>query len=382
MCIHRWPGTSPKPTYRFHTWRAHDYDGVMWRDIHLAPGKFDFSRFDAARAAHKGRKIQYTIWGTPRWCSSMPDERDPYGGLGGGAPPTSLEPLAEFVHELAPRCDILETWNEPTVPGSGMPFWTGPIEPLAAMCKLVNKIAKARNPSIVHLGPSHCGYNEIEWFCKASDGAGGFGRDHIDGCSFHPYSTTLDGFDLLGLGSPQWITERLRGKMAAAGLPPDFPLYGTEQGISLEPLPWPALDKARFVALATALYAALGWRLVTWYSHDDDFSGNPAKESIVAAALDWCSQLGGKTITSIDRTIDGSVLVKTTAMDLLFKEQAMATNDSVVIKTKDALDEAFALSGKPSLIAQLEAQAAELVALKAKVTKALELVEAMKVALS
>jgi hypothetical protein len=383
MCIHRWPGTSPKPTYRFQTWRAHDYEGVLWRDIHLAPGKFDFSRFDAAKAANKGRKIQHTIWGTPRWCSSMPDERDPYGGFGGNAPPTSMEPLAEFVHELAPRVDILETFNEPTFPGNGMPFWLGPIEPLAAMCRTVNKVATARNPSIVHIGPSHCGYNEIPWFCNADDGSGGCGRDHIDGLSFHPYGTTLDGFDLEGLGSPQWITNQLRTKMSEGGLPPDFPIYGTEQGIALEgpALEWPSLKKAKFVALATALYAALGWKMVTWYSHDDPFSGNPAEDEIVSAALDWCSRLGGKTITSID-AIDGSVLVKTTALDLLFKEQDMATNESVVIKTKDALDEAFALSGKPSLVVQLEAQAAEISALKAKMVKALELAEAMKVALS
>jgi hypothetical protein len=59
----------------------------------------------------------------------------------------------------------------------------------------------------------------------------------------------------------------------------------------------------------------------------------------------------------------------------------MATNDSVVIKTKDALDEAFALAGKPSLVVQLEAQAAEILALKASLAQALGRIEAAKAAL-
>jgi hypothetical protein len=106
------------------------------------------------------------------------------------------------------------------------------------------------------------------------------------------------------------------------GLPRNFPIFGTEQGLtgshSSNVIKDTSVEtKALYVAGITALQAALGWKMVTWYSHDDELCGNPSKNPRVAEALDWCSRLGGKRLTSVSCT-GAEVIVRTTSGMLKF----------------------------------------------------------------
>ena len=324
VCFHRWPGTSAKPTYDYGTWRCHDYDGCQWRDLHVGPSEFKWDKLDAAMAEHaKGkREVSYSMWGTPKWCSQKPDEPDVYGGLGGAAPPTHTSYVMEFLYALLNRyhgqIGYLECWNEPSLDGKG--YWTGTVEQLVAMARACYEVKEAVDPEGVKcLGPSFSGFLEVPWFLNAADGVGGHGRDFVDAIAFHPYGTNLQRFPPLvnysvGDGTAQWHDAYLRDRIVEGGLPRDTLVYGMEQAMTGRHddavlKEWPPEQMARYVAGVTALYAALGWQKVTWYSHDDDLFGNPSKMSIVSSALDWCNDLRGRTITSVDRGVHGEIRV-------------------------------------------------------------------------
>jgi hypothetical protein len=325
--FHRWPGTSPAPTYPYHFWRSHDCEGTLWRQIHTGPGKFDqaaLARLDVAMDSHAARDAYccFTVYGTPQWCSSQPDRKWPYGGTGGSAAPSDMKYMEEFVSMIVKRYNTddvrdnqgrkhikwIESANEPIgdVPPEKVTFYTGTAQQLVDMARVTRDTAKAIDPEILSLGPSWCGVPEISWFFNAG------GAQYLDGIAFHPYSTSVLGFKL-GRSAPEFNSQI---RMVTL-----LPIYGMEHGItggpSSVPL-WRPEEKARYVAACTAMYAALGWRTVAWYGHDDELSGNPSTTPVVATAMDWCCQLAGKTLLSVDRGVDGAIMVRHTRGKMVF----------------------------------------------------------------
>lgn len=144
MHFHRWPSgkpLSPGPTYGFGATRSHDYaglpHGVFWSSIHLGPGIFDWTALDLWVATHaaQGRTLIYTVYGTPAWVTSAPQQPDPYGHPGGSSPPRAVAPLHDFITALVQRYNarqtriqFLEIWNEPHFERVKAEFWWGTAE--------------------------------------------------------------------------------------------------------------------------------------------------------------------------------------------------------------------------------------------------------------
>lgn len=349
--MHRFPkaregaaSNSPAPTYPFHTWRSHDYapnfnGGVAWRGLHAGSADFAsgtaagcWADLDQAIDLHfaAGRNVAYCIWGTPAWAAASPSQPDPYGGLGGNSPPSSQASLSEFVTRLVQRYNtelirnnggqkklrFLEIWNEPTYTVASNSFFIGTEADMAAMARTVKLAAKAVDPSIVLVSPSFTGNtSHITSFLNASDGAGGFGRDHVDAIAYHPYSTDLPGSSPLGksVGTPMTVDANVRAAVVAGGLAGSTPLHNMEIGIASSStdtlLSRAPVWKAQYVARISALYAALGWQKVVWYGHDNNLSGNPSISPEVGDALAWAAQLAGKTLTSVRLLSNGRIRV-------------------------------------------------------------------------
>jgi hypothetical protein len=345
MTFHSYPtardgvaAVSSTPTYTYHTWRVHDYSpnynsGVFWRALHNANGDFtggtsttSWADLDTAVDLHyaAGRNVSYSIWGTPGWAASDPAQADPYGGLGGNTPPSSNTYLSDFVTRLVTRYNTdsirnnggakkikyIETWNEPTYEVSSTSFFTGSASQMAAMAKTVKTAAQAVDPTITLLGPSFTGTSRVTSFLNASDGGAGFGRDHIDAIAYHPYAADVPGLATLNTTSNIIALDtELRAAIVAGGLASSFPVYGMEQAIaasvSSSLLNRPAEWKAKYVFRVSAIQAALGWKKVTWYSHDDVFFGYPANSNLISGALAAVASLAGKTITAIQLLSNG-----------------------------------------------------------------------------
>ena len=95
--------------------------GVAWRDIHLAPGEYDWSRLDliVAMAKDEGiRDLLYVACGTPEWLAE--DQELPHYarwlGPGSNSRPTGMYEWKQFLRLLVrryPTIKAVQIWNEP-----------------------------------------------------------------------------------------------------------------------------------------------------------------------------------------------------------------------------------------------------------------------------
>ncbi len=326
MHFHRWPRVhypgstvSPAPTYRYGTVRSLNYDGILWRDLHRAPGEFTFDHLDHWVDTHwrAGKTLIYTVYGTPRWATTRPQVNDLYQQPGGDSKPRDLGQLAEFVTRLVARYNgdgrqrirFIESWNEPEF--TGVPYWRDSAEDLAALSRTIYGAAKAVDPAILVLFPPFTHlidgprvYPKMVDYAFAKDGRGGRGRDWADALTFHyyhyggadvtPLLDTIDGVRLTraAIGRPQW------------------PIYLTElgEGEGWSPQSPPSAEKATRVCRWLAVSAAAGLRIAGLYSHESDHLGQPAHDATVAAAIDRMHLLlAGRTISDAailaDRTV-------------------------------------------------------------------------------
>lgn len=295
----------------------------FWSRIHTSDGVFDWTNFDSAAQYHcvdRGRKLLKTIYQTPTWLSSNA-AIDPYGYPGGSHAPTDNSKLSAYVTEFMQRYNAVsafnpggtkhifavEVWNEPsfsTIGTAGVQF-AGTYTQLAAMAKVIYQAVKAVDSScqVIATGfTNEGGYNgegvpRTLNFLKASDGAGGFGKDWIDGVSYHGYSpmgdTTANMLDL-----PAQI-DRHKSILEAAGLSASFPLYMTERGV-LDAADTLAHARSAIIEAAKGVKCSIGY---TW----DSFGCNPRDVPACRAAIEKvAATVPGKTLTYCARMLDGS----------------------------------------------------------------------------
>ncbi|MGI4831665.1 MAG: hypothetical protein ACRYFU_26315 [Janthinobacterium lividum] len=336
---HRWPmgdPVSPAPAYSFGAARSHDYDGAAWYRIHTAPQTFDWSRLDRWVEVHAAatRTLIYTLFGTPAWAASSPEQVDRYGMPGGASPPRDLASVATFVRALAARYNgdgnqriqWIEAWNEPTFDEGSGGFWWGSAEQLAAMTRVVAIAARQVDPGIRVLSPGFAGDlagrlklslprlaqaqgSPMLQFLTAADGHGGKGSDWCDGIAFHCYNSPLQG------SNAGFLLEILRVQkmLALSGI--SLPLYDTEFGFLADDAFHRSTRGEQATALrrCAAIQAASGVRSLFFYAHDDDLVGNPSLHPEVGQAIgDVHGMMAGKTLKQVTLLPDGSVHVATT----------------------------------------------------------------------
>ena len=325
MHSHYWPGTSSPPTYGYGTMRSHNYFaderdlGVLWYAINTADEVYDWTKLDRWVDTHHaaGKRLIYTLYGTPEWCSSNPGLKDAYHQRGGDSKPNDLACVRKFVDALLRRYNgqgvrkiaLLEIWNEPNF--EGYTYWRDSAADLAALGRTVYQTAKAVDPGIKVLWPAF-----VEWYAapviwkdnveygNASDGAGGTGKQWADGFAFHFYGYNTGMDDLMD------NQESVLKTLAALGKS-DWETWNTEMGFGDG---WGETQspeaKALMIRRWLALCAAYGNRVAALYSHDSGNLGNPAQDPVTAAAIDEAHRkLAGKTIREAGVLQDGRVWI-------------------------------------------------------------------------
>ena len=195
---HRYPvgdnggAPSPAPTGLCYTSvRTHD-GGVQWRDLNPAPGVYNYARMDAIAAAHLGKTIVHTVYGTPSWAVLHQSDliyKDKWGTPGGAAAAkqSALQThLVDFLTRYKGRIKAIEIWNEPKFAGYNPDsFFWGTAEELVQMGGAVRMAVNAVDPSVQVWSP---GFDYLpamtEWL---SAGVITKGRDLIDAVAFHRY---------------------------------------------------------------------------------------------------------------------------------------------------------------------------------------------------
>lgn len=340
MHFHRWPfGGSPAPTFPFDTVRSLNYDpartagGLHWNRIERAEGEFDWKLMDGWVDTHfnAGRRLIFTFYGTPRWCSTSALE-DPYHSPGGDSKPADLRYVARFITELVKRYNsqtrkiaCLEIWNEPNFYGAI--YWRNSAADLAAIGRTLYQAAKAVDPGITILWPAFVNWlgkkdrvpnlfpESHQAYARASDGADGTGLKWADAFNFHFYQSqpTTDLHDFM---NHQDSMLAVRNSL----IRPDWDIYLSEIGI-LDGIG----EKMTSEQIATLIRrwvmfsAAYGNRFIGLYSYESATNlGDPAHNPVVSAAIsDIHGAVPGKRITRAGMLDDGRAWIVFSDMSTL-----------------------------------------------------------------
>ena len=136
--------------------------GVTWKDIHLAPDVYDWSRLDTVvdRMVAAGVNITYVVAATPRWLAKYPDQPNyaPWLGPGTNSMPWSVDEFNKFIWNLATRykgrINNYEIWNEPQIAQFLYPYTTAETNTLATMTQRAYSTIKACDPAALVLSAS------------------------------------------------------------------------------------------------------------------------------------------------------------------------------------------------------------------------------------
>lgn len=340
--------TPPNITWRYDWVRNHD-NAPSWAELHTGPGTYNaamVARLDGLinYAYANGKKVCYTIFQTPAWVATTLNYSDPYGVLYGANPPNDLTVsgspnLAEFVTFLVSRYNTgvrkihaIEAWNEPRIPPlANNDFFSGTAVEMARMAKTVYTAAKAADPGIIVLSPSHTNaVSFISQYLSALVGDGTTGATWQDAIAIHWYNALT----FANKYSTDLIKDGVRGvikgyqdAIATFGIPANK-LWDTECGWALaEYTSWSLPQKARSIKTAGLIRAALGVQTCIYYSAGNNYYltdgtvnsaypninlyGGPLSNPLLAEALDWVANLAGKTITEIGFAADGGLYGKT-----------------------------------------------------------------------
>jgi len=127
--------------------------GVTWKDIHTAPGSFNWARMDSLMDQYKGKHITYVIAATPRWAAKDPNapHAAPWLGAGSNSLPGDLDAswkpfVANLSQRYKGRINAYEVWNEPALADFMYPYDDKNRNLLAKMTKDASRIIKGNDP--------------------------------------------------------------------------------------------------------------------------------------------------------------------------------------------------------------------------------------------
>lgn len=337
---HNWPNAVPSGIKidnagcKFGASRSHDYSpnsigpvvsgssnnqgSLRWYALEPTNGDWNWwTNFDKWVDFHysAGRELMYTLFACPPWATSAADQGSNYIPKASN-PPDSNADWSDYCSTVATRAagriKYWEVWNEPN---GGNAWFTGTQARYAELARLAKVAIKAVMPTAVICGPCTTGWTQVSvgnaesWTdgaLAASDGAGGFGRDHFDAVSVHMYQQTAKYWDL-----PR-MTARIRAVMATHGLSAK-PLIDSESGF-ISPLlaqDGPS-DPTIWFRRRLIYMAAAGFHSTYQYDMDGDSMGwlksNPVRlEGAVKLWNDTVDLLMSGRITRVNMLWDGTL---------------------------------------------------------------------------
>lgn len=251
---------------------------TRWADIEPNGGRWNFERMDGyvEKATLHHATILYTLGSTPRWASSRPEEKCPYG-LGCAAEPARMAYWEEYVRRVAQRyrgkIAAYELWNEPNFhdiprdhdyPG----FYTGSIAKMVEMARIARKVLDEVDPGAMLSTPGFVnGSDRLDLFLARG------GKQYVQAVAYHFYSANSDQFASQVL--------EVRAIMKRHGLE-GLPLWNTETGLEVyppdQPLPpgaqrWTPTEAASRMAQFLVIGAAAGLERFYYYAWDNERSG-------------------------------------------------------------------------------------------------------------
>lgn len=134
--------------------------GVTWKDIHIGPNQYDFSRLDYLVDLYSDRNILYVVAATPRWLAINPDAPHfaPWLGKGSNSLPYDLKQWDQFISLLSKRYNgriqAYEIWNEPQLSDFMYPYSLSNRNRLATMTKRAYSIIKKNSSKSLVLSAS------------------------------------------------------------------------------------------------------------------------------------------------------------------------------------------------------------------------------------
>lgn len=303
--------------------RIHDTN-TTWKDLNPASGVFVDGGLGALLTAAKanGFKTLVMIVATPSWAALRPGEYNSgYGPSYGISEPSNLAYLSAYITWLLTTygdlIDGIESWNEPKYDTTGGSYFSGVPAALAAMARTIYQAAKAAKPSIVVCGVGVTGmmmiggtltygYDWINSFLSASDGAGGFGKNWIDVLSIHTY--THDGaLDNRYMANLPDIVAQLK---TATGLPANFPVWATEFGAlkynatgdkDLELVHGSDVNRMRWIIRYALWHIVSGIDVAVFYAYSSASMGWKSNSNMDRLWNEWVAKINGSTISCINR---------------------------------------------------------------------------------
>jgi polysaccharide biosynthesis protein PslG len=306
------PGEFPYPTIPFGSYRTLD-SNLLWSDIETSPGNYDFSRLNTRLSYATGVDVVYTIYNTPAFYSSSPNDTNcasygNNGALGGCDPPNDVNPdgsgadqhLINFLTALAKDAaaqpnpiKYYEIWNEVNITTE----WTGTDAQLVRMAQDMRNTILAVNPNAQFLSPSFADLAYIGAGAAAkmatylgTSANGTTGSAQADIINFHGYVYTN------GNATPQaenevLIVQNILAALTNAGDTTDLakPLWDTEFSYGPNGLGDPDLNAA-FIASHLLIQAGQG--VARTYYFDWDISEQEALWSNTLSSTGPCLGVG------------------------------------------------------------------------------------------
>ena len=245
--------------------------GVTWKDIHTAPGSFNWARLDKLMDTYAGKHITYVIAATPQWAASDPNapHAAPWLGAGSNSLPGDLNAswkpfVANISQRYKGRINAYEIWNEPQLADFMYPYDTKNQNLLAQMTKDASRIIKGNDPKALIGSASVLPRDSSGGMKRASkyltalkkkDAKNWCGIDFV-ACHIYPEP---------GKGAKRWnaLLQEVRDTMKEMGCPTKKvwiteTMYGLLSG---DPIP---SEKSADLVKKTYEYA--GGRFIHWYA--------------------------------------------------------------------------------------------------------------------
>jgi hypothetical protein len=136
--------------------------GVTWKDIHLAPNIYDWTRLDLVveKMERMGMNITYVVGATPKWLAKYPNNPHyaPWLGEGSNSMPYDIEEFNRFIWNISVRykgrIHNYEIWNEPQLADFLYPYVPAELNTLATMTKRAYNTIKRNDQTAKVLGAS------------------------------------------------------------------------------------------------------------------------------------------------------------------------------------------------------------------------------------
>jgi hypothetical protein len=252
---------------------------VSWRDIEVAPGVYDWDRLDSLVSDAQAHHVQVTLVlaMTPPFYSMSPT-----------LPPAFLQHYTDYVRAVMTRyrdfdggrgIAAYQVWNE----GNVSSYWTGSMQELAELTKIVHQVARQVDPSAtvvappfaMRLGSERAAFERYER--QRVDGTPVWHFYDANALSLYPRPTY--GGRAGGPEDAMRLVRRARALLAEAHVPASKQLWGTEVNYGLQ-MGAPVggtlaaatpVSENRQVANVIRTYllgAALGLQRVFWYRYN------------------------------------------------------------------------------------------------------------------